>query len=55
MAESGSKAGAASSPGGTGGQQIDAFTAQHILQESRIVCLEAWNQYALLGLSGGAG
>lgn len=54
MAEGGSKP-AAASQGGTGGQQIDAFTARQIFQEGRISCLEAWDQYALLGLSGGAG
>ncbi|KAL4430543.1 hypothetical protein ABPG77_005783 [Micractinium sp. CCAP 211/92] len=52
MAEGGSKP-AAASQGGTGGQQIDAFTARQIFREGRISCLEAWDQYALLGLSDG--
>ncbi|KAL4436979.1 hypothetical protein ABPG75_004118 [Micractinium tetrahymenae] len=55
MAEGGGKAAAAAgtSGGRSGGQQIDAFTAQEILEERRVMCLEAWNQYALLGLSDG--
>lgn len=56
MAESGGEVpAAAATEGGTAGQQIDAFTAQQILQDGRIVCLEAWNQHVLLGLSGGVG
>ena len=34
------------------GRQIEAFTLQPVLTEKRLLCLEAWGSYALLGLSG---
>ena len=53
--------GSAGGGGGVGGdaatpagQQIDAFTIQEVVIEKRLVCLEAWGSYALLGLSGEA-
>ena len=32
---------------------IDAFTLQPVLEEPRLLCLEAWGSTLLLGLSGG--
>lgn len=34
------------------GRQIEAFTLHPVVTEKRLLCLEAWGGYALLGLSG---
>lgn len=35
------------------GRQIEAFTVHDVVTDKRLLCLEAWSSYALLGLSGG--
>ena len=48
--------GAAAGSGGgasAAGRQIEAFTVQPVLDEKRVLCLEAWSNYLLIGLAGG--
>lgn len=48
--------GAAAGSGGgasAAGRQIEAFTVQPVLNEKRVLCLEAWSSYLLIGLAGG--
>jgi hypothetical protein len=35
------------------GRQIEAFTVQAVLDEKRVLCLESWSSYLLIGLAGG--
>ncbi|PRW34079.1 glycoside hydrolase isoform A [Chlorella sorokiniana] len=35
------------------GQQIEAFTVHDVVADKRLLCLEAWSSYVLLGLSDG--
>jgi hypothetical protein len=35
------------------GKLIDAFTLVDVLVEKKVVCLEAWSSYLLIGLLGG--
>ncbi len=35
------------------GRQIEAFTVHDVVTDKRLLCLEAWSSYVLLGLSGG--
>src|SRR5689334_20548525 len=53
---SGATAGGSRKPpavnGAAYGRHIDAFTLEDVLEDKRVVCLEAWSQYILIGLSG---
>lgn len=44
---------AAAAAAATGGHQIEAYTVHDVLADKRLLCLEAWGDYVLLGLSGG--
>lgn len=46
---------AAAGAAGASGRQIEAFTLHPVVTEKRLLCLEAWGGYALLGLSGAGG
>lgn len=47
--------GAAAAAAAAEGRQIDAFTVHDVVADKRLLCLEAWGSYVLLGLSGGRG
>ena len=51
-AEGSSAGGGGGGAATTAGRQIDAFTVQEVVIEKLLLCLEAWGDYALLGLSG---
>lgn len=36
------------------GKHLEAFSLEHVLEEKKVVCLEPWSQYLLVGLSGEA-
>ncbi len=52
MEQAGKGAGGGAATAAASGKHIEAFTLEHVLEEKKVNCLETWNQYLLVGLSG---